>query len=51
MSMVQQAREARAQWDQQIMDWDTVFDRAVPLLGLVWFSGLLSDLSLVGSLS
>lgn len=28
-SMVQQAREARAQWDQQIMDWDTVFDAAV----------------------
>eukprot|EP00435_Cladocopium_sp_Y103_P065300 s321_g27.t1 len=28
-SMVQQAREARAQWDQQIMDWDTVFDSAV----------------------
>ena len=29
ISAVQQAREARAQWDQQIMDWDTVFDRAV----------------------
>ena len=29
ISAVQQAREARALWDQQIMDWDTVFDRAV----------------------
>eukprot|EP00913_Durusdinium_trenchii_P007258 g6822.t1 len=28
-SAVQQAREARAQEDLQIMDWDTVFDRAV----------------------